>query len=218
MLSGHRKQLIIIATIMLLLVVSNIALNELAGAQFDLGLLSILVIIKEHFQVGLVLGGSMDRVDAAVNLFKQKVFDWMIVSDGLPCDASTKRAGEMKARAVALGVPEDRILVEDNSVNTIGNLYYAKTQFLIPRGWTTILIITSDYHVPRTQLIAENMLGPTYYFAVYSVPCKSGCDAAQERERSLYMRHLVFFWLVPDGNHEFAKWLAQLLGEPIGCQ
>ena len=218
MLSGHKKWIVVIATIMVILAVSSIVFNGFAGEQFDLRLLSIQVIIEEHFQVGLVLGGSMDRVDAAVDLFKQGLFDWMIVSDGLPCDVSTKGADEMKAHAIALGVPEGRIRVEGNAVNTIGNLYYAKTQFLIPWGWTTVLIITSDYHVPRTQLIAENLLGPAYHFAVYSVPCKSGCDAAQERERSLYMRHLIFFWLVPDGNHEFAKWLAQLLGEPIGCQ
>lgn len=50
------------------------------------------------------------------------------------------------------GVPLDRILTETCSYDTIGNAYFARILHTDPLGLRRLLVITSDYHLPRTEL------------------------------------------------------------------
>lgn len=49
------------------------------------------------------------------------------------------------------GVPLDRILTETCSYDTIGNAYFSRILHTDPMKLRRLLVITSDYHLPRTQ-------------------------------------------------------------------
>ncbi len=72
------------------------------------------------------------------------------------------------ARAQLEGTPdvirriEDCILIEDQSQDTIGNAWFAKKLCLEPQGITSCIVVTSDYHIERSRLIFEWVLGPRY--------------------------------------------------------
>ncbi|OGN01617.1 MAG: hypothetical protein A3I26_00245 [Candidatus Yanofskybacteria bacterium RIFCSPLOWO2_02_FULL_43_10] len=78
----------------------------------------------------------------------------------------------MREYAVGLGTSADAILKEDVSKDTIGNAYFCKLNFLEPNDWHNIVIVTSDYHIPRTRYIFEKVLGSGYTIEFASVGSK----------------------------------------------
>jgi hypothetical protein len=57
------------------------------------------------------------------------------------------------------GVPANRIQVETTSWDTIGNAYFAKLLHVDPAGWRRLLVITSEFHMPRSRAIFEWVFG-----------------------------------------------------------
>ncbi|MCX6612531.1 MAG: YdcF family protein [Acidobacteria bacterium] len=54
---------------------------------------------------------------------------------------------------IAKGISPARILLDTWSLDTIGNAYFARVMHCEPRQLTRLLVITSDFHMPRTQAI-----------------------------------------------------------------
>lgn len=52
---------------------------------------------------------------------------------------------------MAHGVDPECILTERSSYDTIGNAYFSRVLHVAPRGWRRLLVITSAFHMPRTQ-------------------------------------------------------------------
>jgi hypothetical protein len=59
------------------------------------------------------------------------------------------RAGA--AYLLARGIDPARILLEESSYDTVGNAYFSRVIHAIPRDFRRILVITSDFHMPRTE-------------------------------------------------------------------
>ncbi|MGC9393268.1 MAG: YdcF family protein [Anaerolineae bacterium] len=75
---------------------------------------------------------------------------------------------------------EDCIFCEDQSVDTISNAWYAKKLCLEPQGITSCIVVTSDYHIERSRVIFEWVLGPRYTIACVEAP---SLLSDEERER-----------------------------------
>jgi len=73
---------------------------------------------------------------------------------------------------------EDCIFCEDQSVDTIGNAWFAKKVYLEPLGITSCILVTSDYHIERARVIFEWVLGPQY-----TVTCAEAPSHLSDRER-----------------------------------
>jgi hypothetical protein len=54
---------------------------------------------------------------------------------------------------VAHGADPGRILMEESSYDTIGNAYFSRMIHAVPRGFARMLVITSAFHMPRTEAI-----------------------------------------------------------------
>jgi uncharacterized SAM-binding protein YcdF (DUF218 family) len=79
-----------------------------------------------------------------------------------PLDARGRPIPEAVAAAQYLiehGAPAEKIFVEAASLDTIGNAYFARMIHTDPRGWRKLLVINSDFHMPRTQLIFRWVFG-----------------------------------------------------------
>ena len=72
-----------------------------------------------------------------------------ITSYGFPVDESSIMANYLIDR----GIPKCKVIKESWSFDTIGNAYAALTLHAIPRNLRKLLIITSDFHMPRTKAI-----------------------------------------------------------------
>lgn len=71
-------------------------------------------------------------------------------------------ASAMSAYAAELGAPREALLCEEEAVDTIGNAYFVARRWLEPNGWTSIRVVTSDFHVTRTAWVFQKILGPGY--------------------------------------------------------
>lgn len=53
------------------------------------------------------------------------------------------------------GLNNKRILKEWASYDTIANVFFVLSNFVIPRNWKNIIVVTSEFHMPRTKLLFE---------------------------------------------------------------
>jgi uncharacterized SAM-binding protein YcdF (DUF218 family) len=76
-------------------------------------------------------------------------------ADGFPIFESVAAGHYLIAR----GVNPHTILPETCSYDTIGNAYFARTIHVDPRGFRRLLVITSAFHMPRTEAIFRWVFG-----------------------------------------------------------
>jgi uncharacterized SAM-binding protein YcdF (DUF218 family) len=100
---------------------------------------------------------AADRVWHAARLFQRGVAPRIIVSGGSYAvqagdePPAQTEAAAMRQFLVALGVPDDRIVMEGRSINTIGNMQ--ETRAMIGAGH--VALVTSGYHMPRALSLAR---------------------------------------------------------------
>lgn len=100
-------------------------------------------------KTGQVTGETEARIARAVELFQAGAAPVLVVTGGSgEADASVAEA--MRDFAIAAGVPEDAIVVEDRSHSTLQNaLFTADLEALDPSE--PIIIVTHRYHLPRAN-------------------------------------------------------------------
>ncbi|MCD6081735.1 YdcF family protein [candidate division WOR-3 bacterium] len=109
---------------------------------------------------------SLQRVDKAVELFKEGVTQYVIFSGAWSFMYTYKppitEARAMQEYAITHGIPYDKILLDEEACDTIGNAYFPKVRIIKPRGWRNIMVVTSEFHLKRTQYVFEKVFGPDY--------------------------------------------------------
>jgi uncharacterized SAM-binding protein YcdF (DUF218 family) len=151
--------------------------------------------------------GARSRVERAVALYHAGVAPRIITSGRNSLMAEqppvVTEAAAMGRFAEEQGVPTEAILLEDQSRDTIGNAYFTARRYLEPNGWTSIRVVTSDYHVPRTSWIFQKVLGDTVdvSFSPASSELFANSVAQRAREESDIARFLME-WLgdIGDGD------------------
>jgi uncharacterized SAM-binding protein YcdF (DUF218 family) len=119
--------------------------------------------VRRDGSLGLI---ARSRVDRALELFAMGVAPRIIfsgraslVSDGRP---RVTEAGAMAAYAASKDLPASGSVLEEQSVDTIGNAYFVRTQWLDPNGWHSVRVVTSDFHIPRAAWLFRKILGSGY--------------------------------------------------------
>ena len=110
---------------------------------------------------------------------------------------------DLEARyLIGIGVPDSKVLREGNSKDTISNLYYLKTQILIPRSMKRILFVVAAFRVPRLRFLCEQILGRDYIFDFESIDSEVG---STYNEPITLAKQAKFLEPMRSGDHE---WLA----------
>jgi hypothetical protein len=76
-------------------------------------------------------------------------FPAVLDGDGRPLFESTAGARYLIER----GIDPRRVFCESTAYDTIGNGYFSRVQIVEPMGWRRLLVITSEFHVARTESI-----------------------------------------------------------------
>lgn len=175
---------------------------------------------REHAADAIVvLGGGVEedgglplparaRVERAVEAFNARVAPRIIMTGR--CGLAVTPGPVTEARAMAdeamrLGVPEAALLLEEVARDTLGNAYFVRELYLEREGWTTIRVVTSDFHLSRAAWCFRKILGPAYDFSFISA--YSGLSPAELIHRALEECKLSIFlneWLeaVTEGDEE----------------
>ncbi len=166
----------------------------------------------------VVLGRGIDPDGSLPQLAKQRVqraaelFAWQtapriifsgrcsLMTDTIP---SVTEAAAMADYAVQLGLPRTALLVEEQSRDTVGNAYFVLRGYLEPNDWTSIRVVTSDFHIQRTAWIFQKVLGVGYDISFSAAPSEldHSTIAVRAREEADITAFLME-WLadVPDGD------------------
>jgi len=96
------------------------------------------------------------RTLKALELYEAGLGDYIIPTGAQGRDEPQTEASAMADYLIGRGVPEERILLEDQSYNTIENLRGAQA-LMAERDLTTAIIVTSDYHVQRSLWNARDI-------------------------------------------------------------
>lgn len=113
------------------------------------------------------------RVERAVELFESGVAPRLILSGrcGLSApEPAVTEAAAMAEYAAGFGVPRAALLEEDDAKDTLGNAYFTRLRFLEPNDWTSIRVVTSDFHLSRAAWVFRKILGPGYDVSFVSAP------------------------------------------------
>jgi vancomycin permeability regulator SanA len=95
------------------------------------------------------------RLDRAVELYRQGIFQNTIVSGGI--DASgTDEAAAMKRYLVDRGLPSSKIVVDSAGNNTYLTAQNTST-IMTDRQWHSAIVISQYFHIPRTRAILQRM-------------------------------------------------------------
>jgi len=174
----------------------------------------------------LILGGGIssngkipdqvkERLQKAKEIFeesKQKPnillcgkYSLLYPQDKLP---PVTEAKAMKKHLLLLGIPEEKIFLEEKSQDTISNAYYTKKEYFIPHQEKEAVVVTSTYHFQRVRYIFKVVFGPDYKIEFVSTPSPFKGEEAkkiEERQKEVLEETKKIMEGMKPGDHEFLK-------------
>lgn len=155
---------------------------------------------QESYDAVIVPGGGLgssgevppwvaNRLDRAMEHSRGSNFI-IVLSAGTPhkpppLDRQGKPILECVAEARYLlerGFDSGRILMENASYDTIGNAYFCRVIHVEPAGFRRLLIVTSEFHAPRTELIFRWIFGLTPQRLAYQLSFESSANVGMSAE------------------------------------
>lgn len=127
---------------------------------------------------------------------------WSTSVDTLGLEQPFRECDVLADFLVEAGVDPSRILRENKSQDTISNLYYLKTELLIPRNMKHLLFVVADFRIARLKFLTEKILGPDYEVAFEPIESESGVSYNEPVTSKLQKE---FLEPMRQGDHE---WLA----------
>lgn len=94
------------------------------------------------------------RLDAAVEAYEDSPC-WIVTCGARGSNEPVEEAYAMRDYLIEQGVPADRILTDPESFNTRQNIDHA-VALLADKDVEKVVVVTSDYHVPRALALAED--------------------------------------------------------------
>jgi len=158
---------------------------------------------------------AKQRVEKAYQIFKRNPqsnilacgkYSFLYPKDKLPLRTE---AEAIKEYLLKLGVPENKIFVEKKSKDTIGNAYYAKKLYFIPKKDKEVWVVTSDFHLERVKFIFEKVFGTKYkikFFPVLSFfKSRERKNQVIQRQKNLFLKTKSMLSEMKRGDHNFLK-------------
>ncbi len=163
--------LIMIAVIVYALIILHVFINERG--------VSSTVPSEDQYDAIIVLGAQVLpdgtpsvqlgwRLDAAYEAYQKKNVP-VVVCGAQGKDEPKTEAEVMKGYLIRAGIPDEDILTDPASFNTRQNLKNASFLLKSIPGINKVLIVTSDYHVPRSLALARDL---GYDACGMGSPCK----------------------------------------------
>ncbi|HIH14973.1 MAG: hypothetical protein QT08_C0016G0021 [archaeon GW2011_AR17] len=116
---------------------------------------------------GSITSIGRSRVEKGVELYKKSFAQRMLFcgaySYKLTQIPQKTEAQAMRDYALSLGIAKEHCFLEEQSKDTLGNAYFAK-QFLERQNWRSFFVVTSNYHLPKTEYAFKKVFGKEFSF------------------------------------------------------
>lgn len=170
-------------------------------------------------QAYIVLGGgiakdgvlsptSRARLDYALELYKLQPKPlvlsgrWSLLSDTPP---PVTEAAAMRDYALSQGLAASQLLLEEESMETIGNAYFSFVRHVWPQRWHAVEVVTSAFHAERTQYCFKKVFASSCHVLISTT--QDGLSAQDQagllaREQALLAFYTEVFGPIKNGNRE----------------
>jgi uncharacterized SAM-binding protein YcdF (DUF218 family) len=154
------------------------------------------------YDVGVVLGAAvrsngaasralLRRVAHGVALYRSGTVARLLMSGGI-VRYPRAEAAYMREAALAAGVPDGALLVEDRSVDTLENARFCR-DIIAAAGWRRVLLVTDAFHLPRALYAFRRLCMPVDGEAVPRPSVDAGLIGSYLREM---VAMPIYFWRV----------------------
>ena len=152
---------------------------------------------KTKCDVAIVLGAGTDgeevspvyreRINHGIWLFENGYVDYLILTGGVGEGNEKSDAYVAKQYAIEKGVPEQTILIEEQSTITEKNLEYAKA-IMDAHSMDTAIIVSDPLHMKRAMLMADD-----YGINAYSSPTPTTMYRSAKTQIPFLAREIFFY-------------------------
>jgi vancomycin permeability regulator SanA len=144
----------------------------------------------------MVLGGGISvrgilpswvekRLEKAAEIYISSNIPKILVSGKGRDDFPVPEARAMRDYLIFKGIPREDILTEELSRDTIQNIFLSGMIHLRPLNVKSVLIITNNFHLERTKIITDYILGKDIEFVYQGVEDNTiKDDLLQQREKT----------------------------------
>lgn len=150
----HRLRLLML--IGLLLSGTTLAAILVVGARTDPQAADVIIVLGARVYPDRLSTALKERLDTALQIYQDGLASQLIVSGAQGPDEPMAEAHAMRDYLVARGISSQSIQLDERSYSTVENL---RNSLVIMRqsGFGNAVVVTSDYHVLRVDLIARQL-------------------------------------------------------------
>jgi len=137
---------------------------------------------------------SCSRLDLAIDMFNENKYSFMITSGwDYRDDSNIAIADAMKTYIVNHShISHELVLTEKKSRDTVGDAIFTKINIVKKINLQHLLIVTSDYHVLRTEKIFSYIYGKRYKVKVIGSKTANKNNFLIQEEKSLNQFYKTF--------------------------
>lgn len=130
---------------------------------------------------------SSSRMNLAIEAFHENQAPYIVTCGwAYRTDSPVTIADAMRNYAIKMGnINPGSIITEMNSRDTVGDAIFTKKNVALKRRWNNILVVTSDYHVSRTQIIFNYIYGDHYNIDVKGATTSTANEQLKNESSSL---------------------------------
>jgi uncharacterized SAM-binding protein YcdF (DUF218 family) len=134
----------------------------------------------------MVFAGDSNRIEAGYKLVNEGYANALIISPEIQ-EKLAEYNKRFNLRQTA------NIIIEDDATSTFENALYTK-KLIDERGFRNIILVTSDYHMPRSYFIMRLLTSPKIQIQRHSV--YENNVSTTNRQRLIKKRRLLVFEIV----------------------
>jgi len=95
---------------------------------------------------------TKDRLDAGIDMYREGLAEAITLTGGLCCrNGIYTNAEAMKIYTISHGINSKDIFLENRGLDTIAQAIFAKKHIVKPKHWKNLIVVSSDYHMPRVK-------------------------------------------------------------------
>jgi len=137
---------------------------------------------------------SCSRLDLTIDVFRKNKHAFIITSGwDYYAEYNIAIADAMKSYIVNNShISHELVLTETNSRDTVGDAIFTKINIVNKKSTSNLLIVTSDYHVSRTQKIFSYIYGEKYIVKVIGAKTTREKESSELEDKSLNEFYITF--------------------------
>lgn len=168
---------------------------------------AVIVLANQMDENGLLNSESKARANKAVQIFNEYEISHIVTCGwNYRNDSEIKIADAFKSYIVnSLGVNPSKVITELNSRDTVGDAYFTKINIALSLNWKNLCVVTSDYHVNRTQEIFSFIYGNDFSVEVYGASVVHDISILSNELASTYAFRDTFLGVANGNNTEILK-------------